>query len=406
MSPIIDIENLGFDMGAHLLVKRGLAAIPVGSELLVKGSAANWQVQLSAWCREQGHSVRFCREGEQTEQTRHEVALVCRGSAESERWTQAEKTGFSDVKKEGAVAEEAQPNWGLAARGATTEAGGPAFHFRLNKKTDIWASNASELYAHAVAAQWDPEKAIVWSEPRQHSQEMEDAVIQVMTYMIENENAALLVPARFLGQLHPHFREVQALLAIQVADEARHIEVFTRRIRLYGGEPAVSTAGGQASLKTLLDEPDFSVAGFLLSILGEGTFVDLLQFMHQYAPDAVTRQMCLLAARDEARHVSFGMSHLREHLEKDPMLQGRLRTATEARFEGLAKTSGLNAEVFDSLILIAAGECTPAAIAQGFQRVQNLLREMENGRRSRLEKLGFTAQESQRLASLHTRNFM
>jgi hypothetical protein len=335
-----------------------------------------------------------------------EVAIVCRGSAESGRWAQAEKTGLSDAKKIGSVVEQPKSVWGLAARGATAEAGGPAFNFRLQNKTEVWTSNAAELYAQAAAAQWDPEKAIAWSVPLAHSQELEAAVVQVMTYMIENENAALLVPARFLGQLHPHFREIQALLAIQVADEARHIEVFTRRIRLYGEEPALSTAGGQASLKTLLDEPDFSVAGFLLSVLGEGTFIDLLQFLHQYGPDPVTRQICLLAGRDEARHVSFGMSHLREHLEKDPSLRERLCRATEARFDGLSKTSGLNAEVFDSLILIGAGDSTPTAIAQGFQRVQALLLEMEKGRRSRLEKLGFTAFESKRLASLHTRNFM
>ena len=53
-----------------------------------------------------------------------------------------------------------------------------------------------------------------------------------MTYLIENETAALLVPARFLAQIHPHFREVLQLLAIQAADEARHIEVFTRRAQL------------------------------------------------------------------------------------------------------------------------------------------------------------------------------
>ena len=65
-------------------------------------------------------------------------------------------------------------------------------------------------------------------------EEVEAAVVQVMTYLIENENAALVVPARFLGQIHPHFREVMQLLAVQVADEARHIEVFTRRALLDG----------------------------------------------------------------------------------------------------------------------------------------------------------------------------
>ena len=82
-----------------------------------------------------------------------------------------------------------------------------------------------------------------------------------MTYLIENETAALLVPARFIAQVHPHFREVMQLLAIQVADEARHIEVFTRRATLRRKEGlGLSTAGGQQSLKTLLEEPDFTLA--------------------------------------------------------------------------------------------------------------------------------------------------
>ena len=59
--------------------------------------------------------------------------------------------------------------------------------------------------------------------------EVEEAVVQIMTYLVENETAALMVPARFLARLHPHFREVMALLSVQIADEARHIEVFTRR---------------------------------------------------------------------------------------------------------------------------------------------------------------------------------
>src|SRR5690606_26557803 len=108
---------------------------------------------------------------------------------------------------------------------------------------------------------------------------------------VENETAALLVPARFLGRLHPHFREVMQLLAIQVADEARHVEVFTRRALLRRGALGSSTAGGQASLATLLDEPDFALASFLLSVLGEGTFLSLLWFLHDHAPDPITRRI-------------------------------------------------------------------------------------------------------------------
>jgi len=66
------------------------------------------------------------------------------------------------------------------------------------------------------------------------------------------------------------------VLAIQAADEARHIEVFTRRAFLKRTQLGLSTAGGQASLQTLVDEPNFAIAAFLLSVLGEGTFLNLL----------------------------------------------------------------------------------------------------------------------------------
>ena len=190
-----------------------------------------------------------------------------------------------------------------------------------------------------------------------------------MTYLIENETAALLVPARFLGRIHPHFREVMQLLAIQAADEARHIEVFTRRARLRRDQLGLSTAGGQASLKTLLDEPDFALASFLLSVLGEGSFLSLLGFLREHAPDPVTRQVARLAAQDEARHVAFGLAHLRRHIAIDPTVRDRLAAAVERRHDALRHTAGLNEEVFDALVLLAAGSWAPDAIAVGFERV-------------------------------------
>ncbi|EZP51548.1 ferritin-like domain-containing protein [Delftia sp. RIT313] len=401
--PVIDLQGLGFDAGAHLLVKHALAALPVGGQLRVTGSAPGWQAQLSGWCSDQGHGLRW-EDGAGAAQS---MAIVARGSAQSGRWRGAAQTGRSDARSGGdAVAAQAQPFWGLAARGAQVEAGAPAFHFRLSDKLQVWTDSAADLYAQAVAAQWNADTDIDWCDAPELPAPVEDAIVQLMTYMVENENAALLVPARFLGQLHPHYRELQAALAIQVADEARHIDVFTRRIRRHGREPALSTAGGQASLKSLLDETDFSVAGFLLSVLGEGTFVHLLQFLQTEAPDPLTRQICRLAARDEARHVALGMSHLLYRLQHEPGFQHQLAQAVEQRFDNLAGTSGLNEEVFDALILIAAGALTPEALARGAARVQQLMRDMADGRFSKLLRLGFEREHAERLASLHTRNFM
>ena len=382
----IDLEDLGLDQGGHILLRRALARVAVGQTVEVRGRAPELAVHLRAWCRAQGHGFDW--------------PYVVRGLTAGARERGAQVAGGRRP------AERAPLTWGLAARGAVVEAGGPAFPFALDEKAAVWTDAAAGIYRQAAAGQWDPATAVDWDEPFELPEEVEAAVVQVMTYLIENENAALMVPARFLGQIHPHFREVVAVLAVQVADEARHVDVFTRRAELKGAPLGLSTVSGQASLLTLLEEPDFALAHFMLSVLGEGTFLSLLSFLERYAPDPVTRRVTHLALADEARHVAFGMAHLEAVLAADPGLRARLATAVRRRHDALSSTAGLNAEVFDALVVLAAGAFTPAAVAEGFARVQALEADMHEGRRRRLAKLGFQHSEAAELAELHTRNFM
>jgi hypothetical protein len=342
-------------------------------------------MHLAAWARAEGHAV--------------SGLTVTKGPAD--RWRGAERAGGRN-----AVARPLA-SWGLAARGALVEAGGPSLvGFDLASKDVVWSDLAPRLYAQALASQWDPAVAIDWELDVSLPDEVEAAVVQVMTYLIENEQAALQVPARFLGRIHPHFREVIQLLAVQVADEARHVEVFTRRALLSGGQLGTSSVGGRASLQTLFDEPDFSLAAFLLSVLGEGTFLNLLAFLEEHAPDPVTRRVAHLALQDESRHVAFGMSHLQQVLEADPGFRDRLRAAIERRHASLATTAGLNRDVFDALVVLAAGQWSPSAIRAGWRRVQELQARMDQGRQHRLVRLGFSSSEAAALSDLHTRNFM
>jgi hypothetical protein len=382
----VELDDLGLDEGGHLLIKRALQ-----TELcvVVRGVAASLATDLPAWCRAQGHQIERTSDG----------FAITRGP--HDRWRGAERAGAVDR-----AADYAPARWGLAARGALVEAGVPDLGLSLAYKVDVWADEAARLYAQAAAAQWDPATAIPWDAPIEHPDEVEDAVVQVMTYLIENETAALLVPTRFLARLHPHFREVMQLLAIQAADEARHIDVFTRRARLRRTELGLSSAGGQASLATLFDEPDFAIASFLLSVLGEGSFLSLLWFLRDHAPDVCTREVARLAAQDEARHVAFGLAHLGRHVKEDPSVRGRLAAAIERRHGALASTSGLNAEVFDALVLLAAGDWAPASLRRGHAAVVELAQDMDAGRRQRLLRLGFEPAQADALSALHTRNFM
>jgi hypothetical protein len=384
----VDLGPVGLDHGGHLLLQRAVAGLQPGQQLRVEGADPALRLHLQVWARQQGHRI----EGDMT---------VVRGDLPERRWAGAQRAGSRDEP-----AGQAPPAWGLAARGALVETGGPPLlGVDLDQRDVVWTELAPKLYAQAAANQWDPATVVDWSPPGLPS-EIESAVVQTMTYLIENEQAALMVPARFLGRIHPHYREIIGFLTTQLADEARHVEVFTRRAALCDDYPGVSGAGGRASLQSLLEEPDWANASFLLSVLGEGSFLSLLSFLEQYAPDPVTARISHLVLSDEARHVAFALGHLSEHVSTDEGRRDRLRAALERRHDTLAKTAGLSPAVHDSLILIAAGSWTPAAIGAGWDAVQALQADMDEGRRRRLVRLGFSEAQAAELSALHTKNFM
>jgi hypothetical protein len=394
----VDVGPLGFDRGAHLLLEHALAPLEPGARLVVTGTDPALGVHLGVWARSRGHRV----DDHRTDHPAGGTFVVVRGTAMDDRWCDATRAGDPAA----VTTARADARWGLAARGALLETGGPEPTFDLDTFGVVWADVAPQLYAQALAGQWDPATAIPWDTAVELPVEIEVAVVQVMTYLIENEQAALTVPARFLGRVHPHFREVVQLLAVQVADEARHVEVFTRRARLHGDMLGVSGAGGRASLQSLLDEPDFTLALFLLSVLGEGSFLNLLGFLERHAPDPVTRTMARLVLQDEARHVAYGLAHVELTVRADPALRERLRVAIHRRHDALRDTTGLNQSVHDALVVLAAGAWNAGAIASGVERVRALEAEMDEGRRRRLVRLGFTADDAAALSALHTRNFM
>ena len=194
-------------------------------------------------------------------------------------------------------------------------------------------------------------------------------------------------------------------LASHVHDEARHVEVFTKRA-LAGGQRSFALAATELSLQTLLDERDFSAAALLLNVLGEGTFLDLLSFVARHAPDAATATAARLAHQDERRHVQFGIAHVRHRLAHDPDERGRLVAAVEERAAKLVSLDGLSPVVGESLVLMSARSAQPADIGDAGRAVRDLLGRMNRNRVRRLRAAGFDRATAQELSNLHTPNLM
>src|SRR5213075_1792531 len=289
--------------------------------------------------------------------------------------------------------------------GAAVEAGGPAYPFDLLERDHVAPPEVASLYEQAIAGQWDASRDIPWAKVRKCAPEIDAAIRQIMMFLAENELSALYVPSRFISRIHPAYVEVAMFLATQLQDEARHIDVFLKRARLAAGV-AVSSVSTSRSLLSLLELQDFSEAAFLLSVLGEGTFLDLLSFVERYAPDEATAELVRRARNDESRHVHFGLAHVRHALAHDASLYRRLEEAVRGRAVSLAGAAGVPAPVQDALTMLAAGGPEPEKVARGHEAYRDLLDTMHQSRIKRLLHAGFTPEQAETISALHTPNFM
>jgi hypothetical protein len=228
-----------------------------------------------------------------------------------------------------------------------------------------------------------------------------------MTFLAENEYAALYIPAKFIPRINPQFIEPVLFLATVINDEARHIEAFMKRALANGGAPQYSAALTEWSLHGLLVQEDYFRSGFLLHVLGEGTFLDLLDFIERHAPEPVTAEVVRRARLDEGRHVAYGIAHVKQVLQKQPARAEELVEAAEERSEALRSASGANPMMIEALATLACGgQTTPAALQSGFAAVQRLFHEMHEYRVRRMLQIGLSRVVAEKISQLHTPNFM
>jgi hypothetical protein len=159
-------------------------------------------------------------------------------------------------------------------------------------------------------------------------------------------------------------------------------------------------------LKTLLEQEDFVQASFLLSVLGEGTFLDLLRYLETHAPDPATREIARRTRIDETRHVHFALDHIRSVLKAEPSMKETLHQAIANRASSLSAVKELNPLVDESLVILAAGGLSADRLPSAMKARSRLYETMHENRVRRLSAIGFADREAEQLSQLHTPNFM
>ena len=408
----IDAGALPLGGGLLALVRPALRLLEPGGVLAVNTRNEKLTDDLDRWCRLQHHAYL----GHEPNPDGTERHLIQRGSLGLPKGKREEGMKLAphadgslpaaDVLAAVPMPERGDPGSGFAPRGAQVDPGGPRYPYDLLERDHVAPPEVAKLYDQAVSSQWNANTDIPWNKLPQLPAELERAVGQVMTFLAENELSALYVPSQFVYRIHPAFAEVAMFLSTQMADEARHIDVFLKRARAGGAGLGVSSATTAQSLLSLLELTDFTEAAFLLSVLGEGTFLDLLAFIEEHAPDEVTAEVVRRARNDETRHVHFGLAHTRHALAHDDTLYQRLENAVRKRAANLAGHDAAPEALQDGLTVLAAGGTDPKSIAQGHEAFRELTHRMHENRIKRLEHAGFTAEQAETLSELHTANFM
>ncbi len=262
---------------------------------------------------------------------------------------------------------------GAAPRGAAYDVANQAdLGPELNRKSDVWAYKVASYYEEAMSRQWDATTDVPWNDLERYDtpEAVEIAFAQLCTFFTEVEMIATDLPAKWCWRMNNQFHEVKGFIATQAMDEARHAEVFRKRALAGGVGLMQAMPQAEHSLKAILDSDTYSEASAFMHLLAEGNILTMFRFSEFISPTPVDKRMFQLVMQDEARHVSYGMQHLKWVLDHTPERREQLHAALdEAENFSLSQ---FDSALFEAMIVLAGKGTSPEQIKKGIEIVGTL----------------------------------
>jgi hypothetical protein len=217
--------------------------------------------------------------------------------------------------------------------------------------------------------------------------ELEIAFAQLCTFFTEVELIATDLPAKWAWRMNNQFHEVKHFIATQAIDEARHAEVFRKRALAGGVGLLEALPQAEHSLKAILDGDTYSEASAFMHLLAEGNVLTMFRFSEFISPTPTDKRMFQLVMQDEARHVSYGMQHLKWILDHTPERKEQIHAALdEAEAFSLAQ---FDSALFEAMIVLAGKGTKAENIKRGLEVVGGLQLKQVQEYFHRLNRAGF-----------------
>jgi hypothetical protein len=197
----------------------------------------------------------------------------------------------------------------------------------------------SALYEKAKTSQWNAATDIDWSVPIEFGAPLPAAASgyswragggspipealwhrfrwEYHTWMtsqfLHGEQGALLATARLVETVPDLDAKLYA--ASQVADEARHVEAYARYLDRLGQSYPINEQF-RTMLNHVITESRWDVVFLGMQIILEGIALALFRLGTATAFDPAIRRITELVARDESRHVAFGIVALEDYYQE------------------------------------------------------------------------------------------
>ena len=194
-------------------------------------------------------------------------------------------------------------------RGAVAIPGVEAMGYSIYEKQELWADNAASLYEEAIQRRWRPATDIPWDSIEPLPDDLERAICQICTHFSEKAQLEADVLAGWEPELSYGYHEIKLYLSTVIFEGARHAEVFRKRALCNGGGLGIQSPGW--GFRSVTDARNFTEAITIQMVLQDTFTLVQYQYGEAYARNPAEQLIFRLGIQDKARHVAFGIAHLK-----------------------------------------------------------------------------------------------
>jgi hypothetical protein len=194
-------------------------------------------------------------------------------------------------------------------RGAVPIEGTEAMGYSIYEKQEVWSDACAPLYEEAIQRRWSPATDVPWNTIEPLPDDVERAMGQVCTYLSEKAQLEADVLGRWEPEISYGYHEVKLYLATVIFEDARAVEVFRKRALSNGGGLGIQSPGW--SFRAVVDSRNFTEMAVLQMVLHDSLTLAEYRFGERYARNDAEKFIFARSIQDKARHVCYGISHMK-----------------------------------------------------------------------------------------------